>query len=462
MLPLLASAVSLAMDLGPCHPVGIAAEAKCGVLDVPLSDGGQLALDVLVLPAIRPDPAKEPLFILAGGPGQAATDLGGPFSILFQPVLRGRDLVFLDQRGTGTGGLSCPEGLFGQTEIFSPGQHPAAEGLSSCLEGLDFDPADYLTRKAAEDIERAREALGYGRIALYGVSYGSLLALEYLRIHESNVHALVLDGAVAPDVPMGQHFGEDADAALEGLFRGCSASPGCRRSFPRLREDFDTLLASLETPVSISLHHPTTHRPVEVELDRTGLLLNVRGLLYSSETSSLLPLAITQAAGGDWSPFVAQSLFLDQGVGDSFSLPLNLTISCSEAQPFYAEAGTSGYFGDLILRSQQANCEGWPRASPPPGFMGPLRSEVPALVLSGALDPVTPPGRTGTLLAGLPRAQHAVAPGAAHNVASHPCVASAIGSFLMEPGAPHDFSCIESLRRPSFFLSPAGPVGGMK
>lgn len=461
------------LALAPCRlsEPGLTAAtiaAECGALAVPENRAtpGSRTIDlrVVVLPAISRGAAPDPLFLLAGGPGQAASTSFTPLLPTLAQINQGRDIVMVDQRGTGgSNPLSCPteaEGL--ETSSGAPDDPAVQAWWRECLAGLEADPSQYTTESAARDLDEVRAALGYERVNLLGVSYGTRAALTYLRLFPERVRALVLDGVVPPDMAIGATMGRDGQRALDLIFDACAADGACAAAFPQLRADFAALLERLaaEQP-TVALDDPYTGAPAEVRLTRELAAVTVHGLSYAPETAALLPLLIhTAQRGGDLRPLAAQSLITSRQLADQIAVGMRSSVLCAEDAPGYPAApAAEGYLGDLMARALGSACAVWPRGAVGPDFAAPVASDVPALLLSGERDPVTPPAYGEAVAAGLPNSLHLVAAGQGHNVFFRGCLPEVLAAFL-EAGsvAALDTSCVERLGPPPFFTSFTGPL----
>ena len=456
------------LKLEPCRVKGFGGEAQCGSLrvfeDRAARKGRELMLRVVVLPALAAEALPDPLFLLAGGPGQAAPEVVPPLARALQPLRRARDLVFVDQRGTGSSNkLDCkllPKNA-PLSERFESRLEP--EKLAGCARGLQADPRLYSTPPAMDDLDDVRAALGYQRVNLWGGSYGTRAALVYARQHPAHLRAMILDGVAPVSLRLPLFFARDAQRSLDLMLEQCESDPACKARFPQLRTGFDKLLARLEAaPAKVRVDDPLTGDPVELEVTRRRFTDHLRGLLYVPELTALLPLTIDRAASGDFRPFVAQA---DQAtaVSDSVALGMFLSVICAEDVPFISadeldKAGVGSFLGGHAARELALACKAWPRGEVPAGYREPVRSEAPALLLSGELDPVTPPSWAEEALRTLPNGVHVIAPGVGHGVTSVGCMPELVQRFLDQGSAKGlDAACMKSLRRPPFFLGFAGP-----
>lgn len=461
------------LALEPCRlsAPGVAAtfSAECGALTVPEDPaspaGRTIDLRIVVLPAVSRAPAADPLFLLAGGPGQAATEAFTPILSALREANQARDLVLVDQRGTGgSNPLRCPiDGENLELAAAEP-EDPAVQAwLQACLEGLDADPRFYTTAIAMGDLDAVRAALGYEQINLLGVSYGTRAALTYLRLFPERVRSLVLDGVVPPDLAVGATMASDGQRALDLILAACEADPGCSAAFPEVRADFDALLAALAAePATVTLDDPFTGAPAEVRLTRAAAASTVFTLSYSPEAAALLPLLIhTAQREGDLRPLAAQSLIVGREAADTIALGMRNAVLCAEDVPRYPDTpgAGAGYLGDLMVRVFGASCASWPRGEADPAAFAPVSSQAPVLLLSGERDPVTPPAYGEAVAAGLPNSLHLVAAGQGHNVFFRGCLPGVVADFLAAGSAAGlDTACVERLGPPPFFTSFTGPT----
>ena len=466
-------ATAQGIDLEDCRLDGVSVPARCGVLTVfedrAAGAGRTLDLKIVVVPAVSDTPEPDPLFLLAGGPGQAATDLAGPMLPLLAEVRRTRDLVFVDQRGTGgSGRMTCAffESDMDEEAVSESLQFDALplDDLRECLVEVEAtaDPRQYTTPVAMDDLDDVRTALGYETVNLYGGSYGTRAGLIYMRRHQERVRAAVLDGLAPASIRLPSSINADAHRALDRLFGDCAADAGCNQAFPDLPRTFARVIADLEAnPRELDTTHPRTGEPFELTLTAASFAGGLRGVLYSPTVASLMPWTIARAAEGDFAPYLAQIVPLMDS-GEVLSLGMFFSVLCAEdvsqlAGGVAESLSADGILGRLLIEVTTDACTVWPAADLPAGYFEPVRSDVPTLLLSGDLDPVTPPRWGEEVLAGLSNARHLVAPGAGHGVITRGCADDLVAEFI-ETGshADLDAGCLERIRRPPFVLSAAG------
>jgi pimeloyl-ACP methyl ester carboxylesterase len=452
------------LALEPCHLEGFKEEVLCGSLRVfenrEAKKGRTIDLQVAVLPALRPEAEPDPLFLLAGGPGQGARRYTSLVPLAFQKVRRQRDVVLVDLRGTGgSNPLEC--------DLGEPLQFLGLTGdeinVTPCLKNLKGDPRFYTSEPAVDDLDDVRAALGYERINLWGGSYGTRAALVYARRHPEHTRSAVLDGAAPFEIQLPLYNAWGAQRALDRLLADCAVERECREAFPRLREELKEVLARLDQgPVTASLRHPQTGRPVELAISRGAFASGLRGMLYVPAHASLLPHVVHAAWQGDFAPFAAQALETAAWSSETMSLGLTLSVLCSEdvhrVTDAEAEREVRGTFGGRFeIDSWRRMCAGWPRGPVPADVERVQALKVPALILSGDLDPVTPPRWGEAMKAHFSGALHVIVPGAGHNTSMTGCVPRLIADFI-ENGGPAglDTSCVRKIRRPPFVIDPSG------
>ncbi len=455
-------------QLVECKLEGLGREARCAELEVPENPaappGRKIKLHVAVLPALAERPAPDPVFIFAGGPGQAASRIAGRSMGFLSRLRRERDLVFVDQRGTGKSNpLFCDlnKGRDSLDHLATPEFPPGA--LRECLAGLAADTRFYTTSIAMADLDRVRAALGYERINLWGASYGTRAALEYVRQFPRRVRTVVLDGVAPPSIRLPLYFARDGEAALQSAFKDCAEDTGCREVFPDLAADYDALLARFARgDVKATVVHPRTGRTREVSLSRDTVQGTLRAMLYSPETASLIPLTLREALRGSFGPLVTQGYAMSDRNEREVALGLFLSVVCSEDMPRITSEDLAAQarfrlLGQALHETIAKACALWPRGEVPEAYFEPVKSDLPVLILSGQYDPVTPPQWGAAVAVHLPKARHIVAR-AGHNVSFVGCVPELLTQFVREADAGKlDASCVDKIQRPHFFLDFAGP-----
>jgi pimeloyl-ACP methyl ester carboxylesterase len=457
------------LALTACRVEGLEYQSLCGTLEVfedrVAKQGRKIPLRVVVVPALAATPEPEPLVLLAGGPGQAASEQGSLLRLVDR-IHRNRDILLVDQRGTGgSSPLKCnpdaPDAGLGAKydDAFREDE------FRKCVAGYDADPRLYTTPIAMDDLDEVREALGYPKLNLWGVSYGTRAALVYMRQHPERVRTAILDGVAPMSLYLPLYMPRDAQRALDLLFEHCEKDANCAQAFPELRPRVKALLERMEQePVKVTVDHPLTGVPEQITLTRRVFLQMVFGQLYSPEVAMLVPLMLDRATKGDWAPFVALSQGVSGGLSNTISHGMFFSIVCAEDAPFITDeaiksAAAGTWFGEQMVRNMLEPCKVWPRGTVPEGYREPVKSGVPTLLLSGELDPITPPTWGEEAKKTLSNSMHVVVPGVGHNTAGLGCVQSLMAEFVKQ-GSLEGLkpSCGPELARPPFFTSFAGPV----
>jgi pimeloyl-ACP methyl ester carboxylesterase len=425
--------------------------------------GRQIQLWVVVLPSLSSTASDDPLFFLAGGPGQAAAQLASQIRIAFRHVQRTRDIVLVDQRGTGMSNpLNCRSSASSLREM-TEGSEAALARLRRCLDGYDADVRLYTTDIAMDDLDDVRESLGYDRINLYGGSYGTRAALVYLRQHGEHVRSIVLDGVAPTDMRLPLFTARDAQHALDKALADCAADHACGQTFPALASRIGNLITSLDQhPRRVRITHPRTGIAEEVDVDARLVSSVIFSALYSPLTASVVPALVDRAEKDDFQGLFALAL-AGEDAGENMSIGMQLSVLCSEdasrvSSEELARETSKSVFGSHLIGSQLDACAMWPRGTVPADYYRPVVSDVPVLVLSGEVDPVTPPVWGASVVKHLSHGLHVVVPSTGHGVVMTPCGNRIVREFI-ERGSVDglDTACVAAVRRPPFFLSPAGP-----
>ena len=458
------------IDLKPCRLRGVQHPALCGQLKRPLDPAAAtpvlIDVHVAVLPALARNKRPDPVFFLAGGPGQSAIDLAGPVGRLLGRFSNRRDIVLIDQRGTGRSAPLVCEGDETADRPLQDAVDPAQQValLARCREALQGLPHGdlrrYTTTLAMQDAEAVRQALGVERINLVGVSYGTRAALTYLRLYPGAVRRVVLDGVAPPDMVLPQSFGVDAQAALDALLVWCRGDAACQRRHPQLAQQWAGLRAAL--PRNVTLTHPLNGREETVRMTVDVLAAMVRAPLYSPVLAAALPLAIEEAAAGRWSPLAGLAVALSSSArGPGLAQGMHFSVVCAEDLPLKAghaappAAPPATEFGNLSAVYAQV-CRDWPRGEVDAAFYQVPVSASPVLLLSGAIDPVTPPRHAERMAKALGgRARHVVVPNAGHGVMGQGCLRDVVYRFVDQPddaaSLAVDAGCSAQVPRPVLF-----------
>ncbi len=460
-----ADAAAAPLALHTCRLSGLEHDALCGTLRRPLDpahpEGTTIGVQVAVLPALARQKLPDPVFFFAGGPGQSAIGLAGTIEHLMPRIGARRDLVLIDQRGTGHSAplqcdsLSQEQGL---ANVFDRGAQLAE--LDTCRAALQKLPWGdlrfYTTTIAMADADAVRAALGAERVNIVGVSYGTRAGLEYLRAYPQHVRRVVIDGVAPPDMTLPESFDVDIQAAIDKLIRDCADDKACARAHPAFGETWRRLLASL--PRAVDVDDPLTGRPVHVTMSRDALDSLVHPALYTPALGAMLPHAIEEAAAGRFG--VLMALGTGQGAQSpaDISTGMHFSVVCSEDAPRLPMLAASAVEGPQETFYRNA-CAHWPRGDVPAAFYTIPRAAVPVLLLSGGIDPVTPPRHAERVARALgPMAREVVIANNGHGANSLPCMRDAVFHFLDEAtdaaAQAVDMTCAAEVPRPPAFVPP--------
>jgi pimeloyl-ACP methyl ester carboxylesterase len=454
--------------LTECHVAGIRNGVLCGTLLRPLDpahpERAQIAIRYVVVPAMARRKYPDPVFLLAGGPGQSAIGIAASAMPLFSRINNRRDVVFVDQRGTGgSAPLACAEpeheSLAEQSD--PDRQYRLALQCKAQLLKLPYvrseaDLGLFTTSIAVQDLDAVRRALGAERIDLVGASYGTRVALEYQRQFPGAVRRSVLDGVAPPDMALPASFSLDNQAAFDALVAACAAEAACARSHPDLHARFTALLQSL--PRSVKAAHPLSGRTEEFVLTRDMLLGAVRNALYVPALAAALPEAIDAASRGDFAGLIGLSATFTSRKATRVATGMHFSVVCAEDMPRLSSSSDrpGPDFGGEFAHFYERLCSAWPRGAVPAAFYGLVASAAPVLVLSGGIDPATPPRHGERVVRALgPMARHVVVANAGHGVLGIGCVRDVVYRFI-DAGEDRDAlavdaGCVADVPRPPAF-----------
>lgn len=443
-----------------CHVPGIEEEVLCGHYEVfenrAAKTGRKINLNIMVLPAKTTIVASDPLVFLAGGGVAPATRYAGYFANAFADLRQDRDIVLIDQRGTGKSNpLECEL----STEPANPMYRDQArflDAVRNCRKQVESkaDLHYYTTPIAMDDLDEVRNWLGFPRINIYGVSYGTQAAMVYLRQHPDRVRVVILHGVIPLDESMWLEIPRSSQQALDYVFATCARQQSCHNAFPNLAQEFNALLKRLaEKPVNVSVSKLDSNEKVEVPIDAEILRVFVVRVLFSAERIHDLPFLIHSAYEGDYLPLAGK---LAPTEDRTIPIGIYYSIVCSEEMQFdpaaLPAAAAGSFIGELRVRRDIQACGEWIRGWLPKDFFKPVESSVPVLILNGALDHVAPPRYGERVARSFRNPRRLVLPARGHND-TDPCVAKIITAFVTAGRSQHlDRSCLAKTQELSFAL----------
>jgi pimeloyl-ACP methyl ester carboxylesterase len=444
----------------PVLQTSMTVSAQCATLKVAENPaqpkGRQIELALAWIPA-KGEAESDPVFMIAGGPGQSALESYPSLHPVFSDVIKKRNIVLVDQRGTGKSNPLICKDAAGKSAV---AENEAIEKLDlvkaklfakNCADEVAkrADTRFYSTAYAIADLELVRKKIGAEKINLYGISYGSRVAQQYAKRYPQHTRSIVLDGVVPNSLVLGAEHAINLEAALNLHFARCNSDKVCRAQFGNPRQKLDALRTQLEkAPIAVNYNDPMTGEPKQSKLSLGGMATVARMYAYSPLTASMLPLLLTQASQGNAGPLLAQAEMMNQSLGDAIMHGMQLSVICSEdAAELKADPATEKtIIGNSMIGFLKAQCEAWPHSQRAADFREPLKGNLPVLLFSGEFDPVTPP-RYGTAVAKLlPNSKHIIVKGQGHNVMPVGCGPKIFARFIDSADAKSvDVKCLDSL-----------------
>jgi pimeloyl-ACP methyl ester carboxylesterase len=452
------------LTLENCHLGEIRSQVKCGTLEVPENyqkpAGDKIAINFAVLPAIDDSEYKTPLMFLAGGPGQAAVELATGLNRVFSEVRKTRDIILVDQRGTGeSSALSCEFESVDNVYSTLPDALNTQEVLD-CVAQFKGDVTQYNSENAIRDFDGIRSALGHEKLNIYGGSYGTRAGLIFMRMFPESLESVVLDSVGPVEVPIGM-FGQSGARSFNLLIDNCKSSDSCHKAFPDLAEEFQSVKARLaKEPVRIKILHPRLGTPTTLVLDDTKFTGNLRFQLYGMEGRSMVPLVIHQAFLGNYQPLIGLMARTEGEqlvyTGLLFNIVCNEDIPKLSVEDKAADANNNFDGNDSHLAWDMV-CPFFPEYRPSEDFYQSVTADIPTLILSGNLDPVTPPSNGEYSAKSLPNSHHIVVENASHTVAMSTCANDIVNEFLTSKTPKKlDESCLKDIPQETFMTSVNG------
>ncbi len=452
------------LKLKPCEDQKLG-PAKCGTFTVwenrAAKSGRTIDLNVIVLQATGANRKPDPVTVLLGGPGEAAT--GAAAWYFDDPTRKDRDIFLVDARGTGkSNGLLCLIPKSDPLQSFVPLMNVPM--LETCRPELEkrADLRHYLTTYAMDDLDDLRVALGYDKINIDSGSYGTRAALVYIRQHGEHVRSATLWASTAITQPMPLHFATDTERSLRNIFRDCYAEPACKAAFPNLEADYKRTVERIESgPVRVTVKDPRNGKATEVSLTAEGFAESLRGMIYRPEAMRSVPLLMHKAAGGDYQAFadleIARNIDLDSEIADGLYFSITCTEDIDRIDPKQLAANGRGtFFAEHRARPHLEVCKTWPRGKLPAGFGEEVKTDVPVLIMAGDNDPATPPNAGRVAASRMSNARVVVIPHSGHSfqgLIGEDCV-KRIGARFLETADQRslDVSCLKDVKHKPFVL----------
>lgn len=456
-----ASSSSSRLSLHRCELPGIQGDARCGTYEVfedrAAKSGRTIKLKIVVLKSLGSKPAPDAIFPLHGGPGAPATGLIELAKGILGPVRQDHDLVFVDQRGTGgSNPLTCDIADDAKDLASFFGDILPPDKVRACREKLQ-EHADlrlYTTPIAMDDLDEVRAALGYNKIDLVGLSYGTIASQVYMRQHPEHVRTAFLVGVATPNIKQPLLFPRSAQHAMDLLFADCTADKTCHGAFPHLQEEFGVVLSRFNNgPLQVEMVDTVSKKRVQVKLSRSSFVEGIRLAMYSTDSQQFVPKIIHQAYENDYVPFEEADVHLSPGGG--VARGVYFTITCSEGVPFItakelADETQNTYVGPERVQRHITACKDWPKGNIAPSYLDPVKSDVPVLMISGEVDGSSPTWFGESALKFLPNGRQLKIRYLGHQFEGN-CLRDIFTSFIQDGSAKNlDASCTEKIRRPPF------------
>jgi len=461
------------------RPLGFRVE--CGYLVVPEDrdepDGRQVRLHVALFPSSADDPAADPVVYLDGGPGGEPLDtLQFGFEERFAPFLETRDVIIFDQRGTGWSdpALNCPQyrelslALLDDDLDSDEYIELEVEVLDDCRsdwasEGIDL--ANFTSLENAADVADLRVALDYESWNLYGISYGTRLALTVMRDHPEGIRSVVLDSTYPPEADGVLEFAVNARRGFDRLFDGCAADAECESAYGDIETRlYDAVAGWDREPRTVPIVDLFSGGRYDALVDGDDLLGAVFQSLYSETLIPSLPKLIDEVDRGEVG-LLSQTLSLFLANGEFFSPGMYFSVQCNEEVPFADSAAYPAAVADLpymailadstIIQSDRAFefCAEWGSGTAAGVENQPVRSQIPTLVMAGVYDPITPPADGRAVADQLANGVYVEFEGLGHGVSTAgDCPLAIMLEFLDAPVREPDLACIEDLSPPAWEL----------
>lgn len=438
----------------PCFIKGIKERVQCLTLDMPLDysdpDGVTIPIHTAVIPASSSNVEPDPIWVFAGGPGQAAGEYGVLATSAFRHIRQTRDIVLVDQRGTGKSfPLACEIDPSAVMETLADW----TDFVATCRATYEIDVRHFTMENVIRDMEEVRAVLGYDQLNLWGGSWGTRTVGLYLKRYPEHVRSIIVDGVAPPDVSLFETAPTSAERAKRLLADDCRASETCRERFPDFEAQLATLMAKAEAgELHFSGQDPLSGEPLEMDINFFAAVESIRSSMYSADATVMIPYVVEEAVDGNLGPLLA-AFAGGAASADSMYTGATLSILCGEEAPRtrareLQQAAADSFAKDSYYRYWAAGCEAWDAFPQAADAHDTITSDIPALILSGDLDPVTPPSMGDHWLQGFANGRHVVVAGNGHISSAIGCMPRLLGQFVENLDAQAlDDTCLGHLKR---------------
>ncbi|MEO6407083.1 MAG: alpha/beta hydrolase [Ferruginibacter sp.] len=453
--------LNIKSKLRACKIAGVKGSVLCGSYPVfenrETLSGRQINLNIVVIPALHHDPSATPIFYIDGGPGIAATNNASFFADTSIPYRQYHDIVLVDIRGTGgSNGLNCTSlqirnELQEQLEDMYP-----IELVKECYDSLSkrADLKQYTTTNAVKDLEDVRKWLGYGKINIYGLSYGTRVALVYMKMFPSSIESCILWSPVPTYARMPLYHAQFAQNSLELLFKDCKNDSLCNNSFPDFEKEFNLLMLKMKSNPFTFLQTDSSGHSSNIFISWNAFQTKLRSLMYVPLGMRQIPFIVHQAFVGNFKPFISlypagadTSNFIAEG--------FYLCVTCTEDVPFIKSGEIDSltnntFMGTYRIEQQRGACSQWVNGNIPNDFFAPTISDIPTLIFSGGYDPITPTSLAKEIASHLSNSTLVIIPEMSHlfdGLSNPECFDEICLSFINNPINPKlELDCIKNMQ----------------
>ncbi len=447
-----------------CFLPGMEDAADCLTLTVPL-DWARPAADKIrifaaVLPALSRDSAHDAFVLIPGGPGQSGDSLINLATGAFRDIRQSRDIVLIYPRGTARSQpLNCPA-LNSDLPVSNA---ETMKRVRTCAADRHINTTYFTSAEIVRDLEEVRRSLGYAQLSLWGGSFGSRIVQHYARDYPAQTRLAILDAAAPVGVSIVETAPLAAEAALASIDQACRKDSACRKTSPTLATDIKSLLANFGKDYrALRITDPVTGRVTTSQVNRQYLAGTIHLTLYNPQTRALLPQLIAAAKQGRFEPLLAMGAASGAALDDQISIGANFSALCAEDMQIMragnrASAAQQSFMGTAQRDQLTDICTAWPHAKIATRFTRPFRSNVPTLILSGALDPITPPESGAIAASYFSKATHVPLPASSHISSTFGCAPRQIAKFVTDGRTSlTDWACAQKARPPAPLGTPNG------
>jgi pimeloyl-ACP methyl ester carboxylesterase len=447
-----------------CFIHGSTAKLECKTFSLPLDYSNPKGQTVDVFAAVMPSrggkASSDPLVLLAGGPGQAASEVIQLVDAVVGDLRNGRDVLIVDQRGTGRSHpLACDsiESNIVTLEAYS-------KAIKECREAESLPVRHFNFENIVRDLEEIRASLGYEQLNLWGISWGTRTAAHYLRRYPDKVRSVVVDGVLPPQVPLVGTVADSVERAKNLLIEDCKISAACNARYPDIDGTLQKLLAMAKAgDLVFDGVNPLTGEAEKNNIDFITAINGLHALFYNADVTTAIPYALDEAVKGNLKPWLVYS-FNTSALESPIYTGSFLSIFCGEEMSKVTEdsvrvAGKDSFAKDAHYQLWNAGCKAWDYVPAAPDSHEVLESDVPTLVLSGKLDPITPPSMGDEWVKSFSNSRHIVLEGTGHNTSFSACMPTLITGFVKNLDVEAlETECLDHLKRLPIITGPNATV----